>query len=70
MINSCPDFKSCDYQVTRDFYNRICNGKQSKNCHIFAKRHKNLKNPVDWLVSTAVQEAHIVTTNNELGRML
>ncbi len=67
---SCPDFNTCESRITKGFYDRICNSKQFKQCHFFAMRHGDIKTPVDWLVSMAIQESHVSVVDNEQGLML
>ena len=67
---SCPDFKTCESRITKDFFDRICNKEQFKKCHFFATRHGDVKTPVDWLVSVAVQDSHVSVVDNKQELML
>lgn len=55
--NYCPFFKTCSVQITRDYFNRVCNTNGYLNCHHFSKRLGELKTPIGWLQRIAVEKA-------------
>lgn len=61
----CPYIHDCRFQVTQDFFKRICNTAAYINCHHFAKMVGELKTPMAWLQKMAIDQARIIEQNVE-----
>jgi hypothetical protein len=54
--DSCPYLLSCDVEITKNFFSRICNSSNYVNCQHFARRVGELNNPMTWVQKMAVEE--------------
>jgi len=63
-LTYCPYIKGhkdfgntqCSEQITRMFFQRLCNTGAYEQCKICAKKHNELKNPIAWLQKEAVDK--------------
>jgi len=52
----CPFLLECNTEVTKNFYQRICNTNNYNNCHHYARKLGELMTPMAWLQKKAVQD--------------
>lgn len=55
-VKDCPFLLECNNEVTKNFYQRICNTNNYNNCHHYARRLGILMTPMAWLQKKAVQD--------------
>ena len=54
---SCPEFKKCELRITLNQFKLLCNTKNFPNCVCFCTKRNLLKNPTEWMISLAVNDA-------------
>lgn len=65
----CPFILECNTEVTKNFFQRICNSKNYNNCHHYARKLGEIMTPIVWLQKTAVQDNKI-KNNSKLANLL
>ncbi len=64
--SDCPYLYSCENQVTRDYFTRICNTPSYVNCQYFAKLVGELRRPMTWLQKLAVEQGRLMESDLEV----
>ncbi|MEM2127478.1 MAG: hypothetical protein QXH67_04565 [Candidatus Bathyarchaeia archaeon] len=64
--SDCPYLYSCENQVTRDYFMRICNTPGYVNCQHFAKMVGELRRPMTWLQKLAVEQERLMESDVEV----
>ena len=41
--------------VTKEFFNRVCNAKSFANCQIYARKNDMMRTPIRWVQQMAVE---------------